>query len=108
MQQGGKMEQVLKELGIDKPGEYGRNNTYVVDIENSDEFGKIYSILDKNDDVEQNEENSLLTLHNASIYYLYGDYQINLIADFDADEYRMVLADVAEEMSKERDDEEDE
>lgn len=101
------MEQVLKQLKIDKPGAYGRNNTYVVDIENSDEFGKIYSILDKNNDVEQNEENSLLTLHNASIYYLYKDYQINLIGDFDADQYRMVVANVAEEMSKEGDEEDE-
>lgn len=101
------MEEVLVELGINKPGEYGRNNTYVVDIDNSDEFGKIYSILDKNDEVEQNEENSLLTLHNASIYYLYGEYQINLIGDFDANQYRLVLTELVEEIAEEEIEEEE-
>ena len=86
---------VLKRLGITNKGSFARNGSYVIDIEDSDEFGKIYSILDKNPDLEYMENNSLLTIDNGSLYYLYDrKYQINLIADFKNDNYKLVATEV--------------
>lgn len=85
------MERELKELGIDQVGTYAEDGSYVIDIDTSEDFGKIYSTLDSSDELEYMDTNSLLTVHNASLLYKYGEeLQINLIADFDNDEYKLV------------------
>lgn len=87
------IKDVLIELGINKNGTYSRDGSFVIDLEeDSNEFGKIYSILDKNPDVEYMESNSLLTIDNSSLYYKYKDFQINILADFNNDEYKVVIA----------------
>ena len=37
------LEKFLKELGITETGHYTKSNAYVIDIEDSNEYGKIYS-----------------------------------------------------------------
>lgn len=86
------MDEVLKKLGIYLDGEFSKDGSYVVDIYDSDEFGRVYSTLEKNDDVEELYSNSLLTIHNSSISYLYDNYQITLIADFEQDLYKLIIS----------------
>ena len=86
------MDEVLKKLGISLDGEFSKDGSYIVDIYNSDEFGRVYSVLEKNDDVEELYSNSLLTIHNSSISYLYDNYQITLVADFEQDLYKLVIS----------------
>ncbi len=87
------MEELIKKLGITLPGEYTRSNSYTVDIKSDAEWGKIYSLLETNDDVESLEDNTLLTIHNASLLYVYNDeYQLNLKADFDNETYSLVCS----------------
>ena len=51
------MDEFLAELGID--GNLRRSaSSYVLDIEDSNEYGKIYSILDNSDLVEEDGESS--------------------------------------------------
>ena len=89
------MESIIKDLGINKPGTYSKDNTYVIDLEDSEEFGKIYSTLDSNDELDYLDDSSLLTIHNSNIIYNYNDeIQINLIADFDHDSYRVVVQEI--------------
>lgn len=88
------IEELLKDIGITKEGNYGKNNSYIIDITNSQEFGKIYSMLEKYDGVDEVTESSLLTEHNASLRYLGDDYQIDLLADFDQDTYRLVVTNI--------------
>lgn len=86
------IEQLLKNLGVDKIGEYSNKNTYVIDLYSSEEFGKMYSLLDQNKDLEYEEESSLLTVDNGSLMYNYNDeFQIVLIADFKNDQYHMTV-----------------
>lgn len=85
------MEEILKELGITQKGEISKDGQYVVDVTDGDEFGKYYSILDRNDKVEELELNSLLTIHNASLSYKYKEYQISLVADYDQDVYKLIV-----------------
>ena len=41
------MEEMLKTLGLDYlEGQYGKQNTYVIDLGSDREFGKVYTILD--------------------------------------------------------------
>ena len=85
----------LKKLKINERGTYSRDGSYVIDLEDSsDAFGKVYSTLDKNPDVDYMENNSLLTIDNASMYYRYDNYQINIIADFKNNHYKVVVTEV--------------
>ena len=85
------IKDVLNDLNIRFDGDFSRDGSYVVDLFDSDQFGKVYSILDKNKDVENLEDSSSLTVHSANISYLYDDYQLNLIADFDENLYKLVI-----------------
>lgn len=86
------MEEFLKELGITKPGRKNENGFYVIDIDDSDEFGRIFSRLDKSDLVDEDEESSSITLDSANITYLSDDYTITLMADFENDtDYKLVM-----------------
>ena len=86
------MNKVLEELGLEYEGQPGKNNSYVIDLGSDQEFGKVYSTLETNDDVEQLEDNTLLTVHNASLLYIYKDkYQITLKSNFDTEEYSLII-----------------
>ena len=51
------MEEFLNSLGID--GKLRRSSSsYVLDIEDSNTYGRIYSLLDKSSDVDEDEESS--------------------------------------------------
>lgn len=82
-------------IGIKLVGTYAKDNSYVIDLDTSEDFGVIYSKLDKNDELEYMDTNSLLTSHNASLLYKYNDeYQVNLIADFDGNTYKLVINEI--------------
>ena len=52
------MEEFLQSLGI-KGNLQKSSNSYVMDIDNSNEYGRIYSLLDKSEEVEEDPESSL-------------------------------------------------
>ena len=85
------MNEFLKKLGINKSATKGGGNVYTVDIENSDEYGRIYSKLDKSDLVDEIPDSSQITYETASIQFENDDYFITLIADFDEDIYKMTI-----------------
>lgn len=85
------MEDILRELGINLDGTYDSEGGYVIDLNSSSDFGKIYSKLDKNEDLNFLESNSLLTVDNASLVYRYEDeVEITLLGDFNNDKYQLV------------------
>ena len=65
------MESVLRKLNIYLEGSYSKDGSYVVDIYDSDDFGRVYSLLDNNNNVEELDDSSLLNQHSANISYLY-------------------------------------
>lgn len=88
------MEKFLKELGINQIGHYNSKNNYIIDIEDSEEYGKIYSKLDKSDLLDENDDSSTVTMHNSHIVFESDDYQFTLIADFENDTYKLVCKDI--------------
>ena len=84
------LEKFLEELGISKVGHYTKSNAYIIDLEDSNEYGKIYSSLDKCDKLEEDEDSSTLTIHTSNIIFESENYQFVLIADFDQDSYKLV------------------
>ena len=93
------MIKFLDFLKVSKDGEFGSGeSSYTLDIEDSNEWGRLYSKFNKNEELEQLEDGSILTLHNASILYLYegelGNYQVVLTADYDHNNYKLVINEV--------------
>lgn len=85
------MEEFLKELGIQGTPQRTDNGTYVLDIEGSDNYGRIYSRLDRSDLVEEDEDASQLTLDTSALRYENDEYQLTLLADFNEDTYQLVI-----------------
>ena len=86
---------LLNDIGIELPGEEGRNGSYIIDIGSDVEWGKIYTLLENNENIEQADENNLLTTHNASLIYRYNnEYLFNLKADFDHNLYSLVCSEL--------------
>lgn len=85
------MEEFLKELGIQGTPQRTDNGTYILDIEGSDNYGRIYSRLDRSDLVEEDENASQLTLDTSALRYENDEYQLTLLADFNEDKYQLVI-----------------
>lgn len=86
------IEELLNELGISEKGSYADDSSYVIDIGGSNQYGRINSILDRSDLLEEISSSSFVTTENANIDYKYEDqYILSLIADFDEDEYKLVI-----------------
>lgn len=90
------VEEILDDLKIYYSGTWGKNNSYVIDLADDSEWGKIYSILETSEDMEELEESTLLTVHNANLIYEYKDeWQFVLSADFDNnDNYRLTVKEI--------------
>lgn len=85
------MEEFLNEIGIQGKLNITDDNTGVLEILGSDNYGRIYSRLDKSNLVEEDEDSSQMTAETASIQYESEQYLITLLANFDTDEYKLVI-----------------
>lgn len=82
------MKDFLEELGITLPGYENDDLTYVIDIPSSDEYARVFSRLDNNSSLHElpNEEDDM---NFDVIKYESEFYYIDLISDYDNDEYRL-------------------
>lgn len=83
-------KEFLKSLGINVTGSYDSKGSYVVDIDSVDEWGKIYSTLEKSD-LEPLESSNLLTMANGSLQYRSDEFLVTLLANFNTDSYTMTV-----------------
>ena len=90
------MKDFLKSIGITQTGYFNNDKNYIIDIESSDEFNKIFSKLNNSDELEENEDSSVINLNVSNILYLSEEYSLNLIADFNQDIYKLVVTDLKE------------
>ena len=92
------LNSILEELKLNiYPGEYSKNkSSYILDLDDDAEWGKVYTILDNSPIMYQKDENTLLTQHNSSLIYEYDDTNIifNLKADFDNEQYSLVISEI--------------
>lgn len=84
------MEEFAKKLGIDYPGELLKDK-YIIPLMNSDEYSKIYTILDKSDLVELDTSCTLVTDKVSELQYFNDEFVIKLDANFTDDFYRVVI-----------------
>lgn len=89
--------ELLREIGIDKTGTYSDNDTYTIDLTDSNEYGRINSLLDRSDILDPIDESSYVTADNANLDYKYQDqFILSLIADFEEDYYQLVITEMEE------------
>lgn len=84
------MEEFAKKLGISYPGET-INNKYIIPLMTSDEYSKVYTILDKSDLVELDTSCTLVTDKISELQYFNDEYVVKLDANFTDDFYRVVI-----------------
>lgn len=82
----------LKSIGINQSGTE-KEDTYVIDLQNSDEYGRVYSRLENADDLDILQDNQVITEQGSSLMYESETqpYLLNLIADFDGDVYQLII-----------------
>lgn len=80
------IEELFKKMN--KTGEQQSDGSYVVPIENSNDFARTYTILD-------NLEDSYVTVSMVedatSCEFIYDDYKIILAGDLDEDKYSLKI-----------------
>lgn len=89
----------LRELGITQEGTISEDDSYVIDLSSSDEYGKVYSRLERSDDLEILQDNQVVTEEGSSLIYESESqpYLLNLIADFDSNRYQLIINEIKED-----------
>lgn len=85
------MEEFLRELGIDRNFEVSDSGSYVIDLADSIDYGRMYSLLDRSDLIEEDPESSQITEDTSSVQYSNDDYTLTLLADFNEDQYKLTI-----------------
>ena len=91
------MKELLKQIGITEPGYFDEDGNYVIDFDNSNQMNKAFIKLEKSDLVEENENSSVINLQVSNILYVSDRFSLNLISDFDQDQYKLVVTEYQEE-----------
>ena len=90
------MEQIkdlLRRLGINKEPQE-TDDGYIVKLDDSDEFAKIYSKLDNIEDIDL--VNLKMDEQGTQASYMSDDYDIVLYSDYDGDKYELQIKVVGE------------
>ena len=80
-----------KELGIKKEGYETTDGTYVIELDNSNEFSKVYTLLDKNEDAILDVESMLMTSDEVEMTYLTTEFDVTLIGNLKENTYRVEI-----------------
>lgn len=88
------MKELLNKLGITDAGYFSSDGSYIIDFENADQFNVANSKLDKSDLVKELTDTSVITGMISNIVYLNDDFMLNLIGNFDTDEYKLVVSEL--------------
>lgn len=83
------IEELLDYLGLDSVDlKEDANSAYSTGLLDSDEFGRIFTLLDNNQYLEPDDERSLLTPDMVKLFYTGDDYTAILSANLIDDTYK--------------------
>ena len=85
------MKELLKKIGINNPGYYSDSSTYVVELDDSDEYSKAFTKLDKTDLVDAMSDSRVRNAYVSNVMYINDYYSINIIADFESETYKIIV-----------------
>ncbi len=85
------LDDLLRDLRIDKEPTENENGSYNIDLDDSNEYSRYYSKLDKADFLEEDEEASQVSIETSSIQFINDEWALTLLANFDTDEYKLII-----------------
>jgi len=83
----------LKEIGIDKIG-FVEEDKYVVELDNSNDYQQVFELLELSELVSLDEDNVEFDEDMNKATYKNEKYEINLIANFKEDSYKIEVREV--------------
>ena len=90
-----KLKSVLDDIGIEEEGrlkEYeNKPDRYIIELEDSDEYAKCYTLLDKYRDADMKDEGSMASEFATVLTYNLPGYKFMLNANFTDDYYAIVI-----------------
>lgn len=86
-------QEFAKQLGITQEGSYV-DGVYVINLEDSNEYSRVYTILDKSDLCDLDVEEINLDVQSSLLVYLADDFDIKLQANFDTNSYSVSFEEV--------------
>jgi hypothetical protein len=84
------LKEFAKKLNINLDGRM-EGEKYIIDIANSDEYSRMYTLLDNSDLVDIDEDSTLLTDKVGELLFIGDDYDVKLVGNFSQDLYRIVI-----------------
>ena len=85
------LDDLLRDLNITAEPTENENGSYNIDLENSNEYSRYYSKLDKADFLEEDEEASQVSIETSSIQFVNDEWALTLLANFETDEYKLII-----------------
>lgn len=85
------MKEFLSQLNINNPGTLTDDDEYVIEIQDSNEYSKIFSKIENSDIVREVEDDSVFDIDNNTLYFESEDYELELNADLENDVYSLVV-----------------
>lgn len=88
------MKELLNKIGITKAGHFSNSGEYIIEFENDTEYNKAFSKLDRTELVEENPDGGAVTLNTSIVVYSNDDFTLQLVSDFDNDNYKLIVKEV--------------
>lgn len=85
-----KLDLLLKDLNLTDRGKEV-NGKYVITAKDSDEFSRLYTLLDKYDGADLDPEGMVMSDKSLVMVYLTDDFDITLKGDLANDNYNMII-----------------
>lgn len=85
------MEEFLNQLGIGGRFVKKSDGSVIMDLKDSNDYGKAYSKLNKSELVDEDPDASTITYESSNISFSNDKYIITLVGDFEADIYKVVV-----------------
>ena len=93
------VKELLQNIGINDIGYYNpkNHNQYIIDIEDSNTYGKYFSLLEDSDleDVDD-MSNITSTGEDSKMVYESEEYKITLSGNFESDLYKLIVEEKSE------------
>ena len=86
-------QEFARQLGITKEGEYV-DGVYVITLKDSNEYSRVYTILDKSNLCDLDTEEINLDVQHSLMVYLADNFDIILKANFDTNDYSVSFEEV--------------
>ena len=85
------LDDLLGDLRIDKEPTENEDGSCNIALDDSNEYSRYYSKLDKADFLEEDEAASQVSIETSSIQFVNDEWALTLLANFDTDEYKLII-----------------